>query len=115
MKRCKNPECGKEISKGKKYCGETCLRRHLELKKLTKRGIDEEEWLGQGRRKRAVEKIMKLAQELCPIPYKRFACTVSYRTGLSLRKITDDYLEVLLELGFLKRNEGILELGRTES
>ena len=46
--------------------------------------------------------------------YKKFACTVSYRTGLSLRKVTDDYLEVLIELGFLKRNDGMLELGRTE-
>jgi hypothetical protein len=75
---------------------------------------DEEEWLGQGRRKRAVEKIMKLAQELLPMAYKKFACTVSYRTGLSLRKVTDDYLEVLTELGFLRRNDGVLELGSQE-
>lgn len=114
MSKCKNPECKRELPEGKIYCDEDCLRRHLELKKIIKRGFDEEEWLGQGRRKRAVEKILKIARELCPIQYKRFACTVSYRTGLSLRKVTDDYLEVLLELGFLKRNDGILELGRHE-
>jgi hypothetical protein len=47
--------------------------------------------------------------------YKHFACTVSYRTGLSLRKITEDYLEVLLELGLLKRNDNTLVLGEAES
>jgi hypothetical protein len=115
MKKCQNPECRKELPEGKTYCDENCLRRHQEIKKLTKLSIDEEEWLGQGRRKRAVEKMMNLAKELLPMPYKRFACTVSYRTGLSLRKVTDDYLEVLIELGFLRRNDGVLELGRPEA
>jgi hypothetical protein len=114
MKKCKNPECKKEIPEGSNYCGEDCLRRHIELKKLSNLSSDEDEWLGQGRRKRAVEKIIKLARELLPMPYKRFACTVSYRTGLSLRKVTDDYLEVLMELRFLRRNNGLLELGRPE-
>jgi uncharacterized Zn finger protein len=114
MNKCQNPECGKELSEGKTYCDENCLRKHQELKRLKKLEVDEEEWLGQGRRKRAVEKIMKLAKKLLPMSYKHFACTVSYRTGLSLRKVTDDYLEVLIELDLLKRNDGALELGRPE-
>ena len=114
MNKCKNPECGKAIPKGSNYCSEDCLRRHIELKQQSKLSTCEDEWLGQGRRKRAVEKIMTLAQELLPMSYKKFACTISYRTGLSLRKVTDDYLEVLIELGFLRRNDGMLELGRTE-
>jgi hypothetical protein len=103
MNTCRNPECGKEIDEGKKYCDEKCLKRHIELKK-PKLDSEENLWLGQDRRKRAMETILKLAKELCPISYKQFACVVSYRTGLSLRKITDDYLEVLLELGLLKLN-----------
>jgi hypothetical protein len=114
MTKCKNPECRRELPEGKPYCNENCLRRHQELKKIAKLGSEEEEWLGQGRRKRAVEKIMTLAQELLPMPYKKFSCTVSYRTGLSLRKVTDDYLEVLIILGFLRRNDGMLKLGRPE-
>ena len=114
MNKCKNPECGKAIPKGSNYCSEDCLRRHIELKQQSKLSTCEDEWLGQGRRKRTVEKIMTLAQELLPMSYKKFACTISYRTGLSLRKVTDDYLEVLIELGFLRRNDGMLELGRTE-
>ena len=129
MPTCQNPECIKEISDGKNYCGEDCLRRHLKIKKeekfkdacpvsakiLENKGSrltsEETNWLGQDRRKRAMATIIKLARELCPISYKKFACTVSYRTGLSLRKITDDYLEVLLELGLLERNDSNLALG----
>ena len=72
---------------------------------LRKSGLD------RGRRKRAIEQIMKLAEEYCPISLKKFSCIASYKTGLSLRKITDDYLVILLELGFLRRNNGNLELG----
>ena len=114
MPICQNPECQKEVAKGKKYCDEACLRRHLKLKK-PKLASEENLWLGQNRRKRAMETILKLARELCPKPYKQFACIVSYRTGFSLRKLTDDYLEVLLELGLLKRNENVLILGEDES
>ena len=141
MKKCRNPECGKEIPEGLNYCNQECLRRHIELKKeakfreacpesakilennannesnrnTVKLVSEESNWLGQDRRKRAMATILKLAKELCPISYKHFACTVSYRTGLSLRKITDDYLEVLIELGLLKRNDNILILGEAES
>jgi hypothetical protein len=121
MPKCRNPECGKDIPKGLTYCNEDCLRRHIELKKERpqelKNGVkltsEEDLWLGQGRRKRAMETILKLAKELCPIAYKQFACLVSYRIGLSLRKITDDYLEVLLEIGLLKRNDNILTIGES--
>jgi hypothetical protein len=114
MPICQNPECQKEVAEGKKYCDETCLKRHLQLKK-PKLASEENLWLGQDRRKRAMETILKLARELCPKPYKKFACIVSYRTGLSLRKVTDDYLEVLLELGLLKRDDNNLTLGNEVS
>ena len=32
-KKCKNPECQKEIPEEKTYCGEECIKRFLELKK----------------------------------------------------------------------------------
>ncbi len=119
MPKCRNPECQNEIPRGINYCSENCLRQHVDLKKSTQQKTEsrqkltseEDVWLGQGRRKRAMETILKLAKELCPIPCKKFACLVSYRTGLSLRKITDDYLEVLLEIGLLKRNDNILTKG----
>jgi len=33
MHRCKNPECGKEISEDKAYCNEECLRQAIKLRK----------------------------------------------------------------------------------
>jgi hypothetical protein len=116
MPKCRNPECGKEISKEMSYCGEDCLRRHLEIKKEAKNSENNKNclkneadiWQGQERRKRAMETIKKLAQELFPMEYDKFACTVSYRTGLSLRKITDEYLKILLTVGIIERNGNTL-------
>lgn len=122
MPNCRNLECGKEVPEGKRYCNPDCLKRDVELKNEAKRqqpnGLklksEENVWLGQERRKRAMETIRKLARENCPMPYKKFASLVSYRTGLSYRKVTDDYLEILLELGLLKRNDDGLVVGKNE-
>lgn len=113
------PICGKEIPEGNKACSEECVKKALELRKqkrnrnFTSTGnltSEETLWMGQDRRKRATETILKLAKELLPMPFKKFASTVSFRTGLSLRKIMDDYLEVLLEIGLLKRLDNMLYL-----
>ena len=65
-------------------------------------------WLGQGRRRRAMEIISRLAKELCPMPYRKFVSMVSYRTGLSRRKVADDYIVVLLDVGILENKAGTL-------
>ena len=111
---CKNPECKKEIPEGHAYCDEDCLKRHLELKKLARGEMnltqEDDIWLGQKRRKRAMDIISRLAKELCPISHRKFVSLVSYRTGLSPRKVADDYLEILLDVGILEIKEGILTL-----
>lgn len=114
MNKCRN--CGKQIPDTLAYCGEECLRRHLEIKKEAKNSENNKNslknevdiWQGQERRKRAMETIKKLAKELFPMEYDKFACIVSYRTGLSLRKITDEYLKILLTVGIIKRNGNTL-------
>lgn len=113
--------CGKELPENNiesGICSEECMRRHYELKKKNEKELnltsEEGIWLGQDRRKRAMETIKKLARESCPISYKKFACLVSFRTGFSLRKVTDDYLEILLVLGLLKRNDNILTFEEAE-
>ena len=70
----------------------------------------DEIWLGQGRRKRAMDVISRLAKENCPMSYKKLASIISYQTGLSRRKITDDYLVVLLDVGILENKQGILSI-----
>jgi len=67
-------------------------------------------WLGQSRRRRAMEVISRLAKELCPMPYRKFVSMVSYRTGLSWRKVADDYIVVLLDVGILEVKEGTLSV-----
>lgn len=67
-------------------------------------------WLGQERRKRAMETVKRIAKELLPMEYNKFSCIISYRTGLSLRKITDEYLKILIEIGFIKRTGDTLHL-----
>lgn len=71
---------------------------------------EDEIWLGQGRRKRAMDVISRLAKELCPMPYRKFISMISYRTGLSRRKIADDYIVVLLDVGILEMKEGTLNV-----
>lgn len=84
--------------------------RHLELKKNLKLTDEESIWLGQERRKITIDTIKKLARELLPMRYNQFSCIVAYRTGLSLRKVTEDYLHVLLGIGFLEKKDGQLSL-----
>ena len=71
-------------------------------------------WLGQERRKRAMETVKRIARELLPMDYNKFSCILSYRTGLSLRKITDEYLKILIEIGFIKRHGDTLHLADFE-
>ena len=112
MPLCKNPECGKEVSEDRVYCNADCFNRHIELKREAGSGInldyEEDIWLGQRRRRRAMNAITRLARELCPISPSRFVSFVSFRTGLSRRKIADDYLETLLDVGILDNQEGVL-------
>jgi hypothetical protein len=58
-----------------------------------------------------METVMKIAKDVCPMPFHRFSCIVSDRTGLSLRKLTDDYLEVLIQVGRLKKDGNTIDIG----
>ena len=89
--------------------------RHKELREKNQTELslinEDDIWLGQQRRKRAMDTILRLAKELLPMPYEQFVCELSYRTGISHRKLTDDYLRVLLGVGLLKRDEDSLIFG----
>lgn len=118
MPVCGNPECQKEVPDDHAYCDGDCLMRHLELKKIERGAMyltqEEDIWLGQSRRKRAMDIISRLAKEMCPISHGKFVSIVSYKTGLSRRKIAEDYLVVLTDVGILQLNGGMLHLTRTQ-
>ena len=114
MPICRNPECPKGIPDDRTHCDKVCFDRDHELRRLARTGLDltleDDVWLGQRRRRRAMEIVTRLAKEMCPISQGKFVSAVSYRTGLSRRKISDDYLVVLLDVGILRRNDGTLHL-----
>ena len=114
MPICQNPECGKEIPQDRTHCDKNCFDRDYELKRLARDKMnltrEDDIWLGQRRRRRAMDIISRLAKELCPISRSKFVSMVSYRTGLSRRKVAEDYLVVLLDVEILKVSEGTLNL-----
>ena len=114
MPFCRNPECRKEIPEDRTHCDKICFDRDYELRRLT-RGepnlVQEDKlWPGTRKRDQQMETITRLAKELCPSSYKKFISLVAYRTGLTPRKVREDYVDVLLDIGILELSEGKLRL-----
>ena len=55
-----------------------------------------------------MDTISRLAKEMLPMSEKKWVSMVSYRTGLSRRKVADDYLVVLIDVGIVELRDGIL-------
>lgn len=69
------------------------------------------EFLGTERRKKAMDVIMQICRENNPCPYKELVNILSYKTGLTTRKIEEDYLEVLISVRMLQLNKNLVEVG----
>ena len=114
MPLCGNPECRKEISEDRTHCDKDCFNRDYELRRLargeTNLAQEDKLWPGTRKRVQQMETITRLAKELCPSSYKRFISAVSYRTGLTPRKVREDYVDVLLDVGILELSGGKLQL-----
>ena len=112
MPICGNPECNKKLPEGRAYCNEECLRRYFALKS-SKRGnlrAEEDIWRGTSRRRQTMDTISRLANELLPMSEKKWVSMISYRTGLSRRKVADDYLVVLIDVGIIELRSGVLSV-----
>jgi len=81
---------------------------------LTKASPDDV-WLGQGRRRRAMDVILDLVKENSGSPYGKLVSIISFSTGLSRRKIADDYLIVLRDVGLLEITGGIVTSVKPQS
>jgi len=105
---CGNPECRKEISEDRTHCNKECFDRDYELRRLAreKANLTQEDkiWPGTRKRDQQMDTITRLAKELCPASYKKLISLVSYRTGLTPRKVREDYIEVLIDVGILSNN-----------
>lgn len=73
-------------------------------------------FLGTERRKIAMSTILQICRENC-LPLceeKKLLCIISYKTGLTVRKIDEDYISVLMAVGILQKNKFDIELGAEE-
>jgi hypothetical protein len=71
-------------------------------------------FLGTQRRKEAMSTIVQLCRENLPMEEKKFLCILSYKTNLTIRKLEEDYINVLLGVGILQKNRFNLEIGIEE-
>ena len=114
MPVCQNPECHKEIPEDRTHCDKECFERDYELRRLAreKTNLTQEDkiWPGTRKRDQQMETINRLAKELCPVSYKKLISLVSYRTGLTPRKVREDYIEVLIDVGILSNNGDTLSI-----
>ena len=71
------------------------------------------EFLGSKRRKEAQATILQICKELLPIDYNTAIKTIAYRTGLSCRKVDEDYIDMFITMDILtiNKNTRLLELG----
>lgn len=74
------------------------------------------EFLGTQRRKNAMSTVMQICREYCnpEINYNELLNLLCYRTGLTKRKLEEDYIEVLIGIKFLQHNKFNIELGESE-
>jgi hypothetical protein len=125
--KCQNPECSKQVPKGKKYCNQNCLERHLEIKREEKfkiafpessRLLERETDLGRiyaflgfdkitDRRLQVKADIMKKVLSYCSEwkngNEKQWTDKLANRTCVSTRKIREDYIDPLVSEGILEK------------
>ncbi len=133
MKQCKNPECKKEIPEGLNYCGEDCLRRHIEIKKSRekiKSANSESAKILKNHGDSNVEKILESigvthdnVRQDAYNHWLRFIDFCKNKSGRNWRhdirpklrswigvdfRYIDDYLESCLSWGIMELDDGIL-------
>ncbi|MHA2112325.1 MAG: hypothetical protein ACW98W_12655 [Candidatus Hodarchaeales archaeon] len=137
MPNCLNPECQKELPDGKYCCDEICSQRYFELKRTNRQNpsknkkkpdrtadIDNRrlfgstsEWVGQDRARNTMNTILKICLDLCPAKKEILIAHMRYRTGLSWRKIEEDYFRTLCKIGAIHVDGNnlvtVTELGKT--
>ena len=125
--KCQNPDCCKEVPEGKKYCNQTCLERHIEIKKeekfkiacpesarLLKRETNLSKiyaFLGFDRindkrlqvKADIMKKVLSYCSEWKSGNEKQWVDKLATRTCVSTRKIREDYIDPLISEGILEK------------
>ena len=107
-----------EIPEDRTHCDRDCFERDYELRRQargeTYLAQEDKLWPGTIKRNQQMETITRLAKEMCPSTHKKFISYASYRTGLTPRKIREDYVEVLLDVGILILSGGMLNIADSQ-
>jgi hypothetical protein len=69
---------------------------------------------GTNRRNQMMQAIVQMCREQLPMPQKEFINIVAFNTGLTTRKVQEDYLDVLVSVHVLQINKFNYELGESE-
>jgi len=99
MNVCKNPECRKKIPKGTNYCGEECVRRHIESKKEVKFDFQDD----APNRGTEAKRILQEQAIKCMQKYpkdktaKQYACLLCWDIRVSQRTAFESYIQPMIE------------------
>lgn len=120
MPKCKNPECGKEVSEGFNYCNESCLKRHIELKNEQRKQVKDKtveetlEYIGVSRdnvREDAYNhwrRFIEFVKDNSPALWREdIRPKLRSWIGVDFRYI-DDYLSACLAWGIVELNNGTI-------
>jgi hypothetical protein len=109
VNKCLNPECGKDIPDDMAYCSESCLRKAMELRKITK--FDIPKWFqtyqyeafpepmvnfgGAIKRAQALRYCLEIVYSLKKGNIEDLILTLMTDLGLTERRIREDYVSCL--------------------
>lgn len=69
---------------------------------------------GTTKRNEMMKKILQIAREQLPMNQKKFTNVVAFMTGLTPRKVAEDYLQLMLDVDVLQNHKDCYELGTNE-
>lgn len=98
--KCPTPECNNEVPKGKKYCTEDCMKKHLEIKKEQNM---RSYYLQAPNKGTEAKKILQEQAIKCIKQYpkdrtaKQYASLLSWDLGISQRTAHENYIQPMIE------------------
>lgn len=69
---------------------------------------------GTGKRNEMMKKILQISREQLPMNQKKFINFVAFVTGLTPRKVCEDYIQLMIDVEVLQMQGSNYELGNNE-
>ena len=103
MKKCRNPDCQEEIPDNLAYCNETCLRRHIEIKKQERVNFQDDAPNKGTEAKRLLQEQAMKCMKRYPKDNtpKEYACLLCWDIRVSQRTAFESYIQPMIAHGIL--------------